>query len=370
MDRAVADILRERVSVTPPHRPRNDLVLRAMRGERTERTPVWLMRQAGRFDPEYRRLRERVGLELEQLFAHPALAAEITALPVRFGVDAAILFQDILTPLAPMGAPFRFRPGPVLERPVRTPADADRLRDFEPRVDLAFVADSIGLALGRLGGEVPLLGFAGAPLTLLSFLIEGGSPGSDSPAVRSFLRDHPDAAERLLSRIAALTADYLRMQIDAGVHAVQLFESCASLFSTEEHKRFALPFQRQIFGAIADTGVPRVIFAKDAAPVAMAASGADVVSIGAGFSLGAARGAAPGHALQGNVDNLLLRDGTPRQVREASQRCIREGGGRGHVLNLGHGVLQGTPVENVQAMIDASQECDPHAHPPQQEDSP
>ncbi|MCC7387630.1 MAG: hypothetical protein IT431_02565 [Phycisphaerales bacterium] len=325
-----------------------------MRGERTDRTPVWLMRQAGRFDPAYRKLRADVGLELEELFAHPVHAADITVLPMRFGVDAAILFQDILTPLGPMGAPFVFRPGPVLERPIRTAADADRLERYDPREAMAFVAESIGLALERLDGSAPLLGFAGAPLTLLAFAAEGGSPKDDAVWVKRLLREAPEAAGALLDRIAELTADYLLMQIECGVSAVQLFESCAQSFSEAELCEWALPAQRRVFERIAGAGVPRVLFAKDIDPALMAASGADVISVGSGVSLAAARDAMPGKAVQGNVDNGLLLTGTPEQVGGAAEACIREGGHTGHVLNLGHGVLQNTPVENVQAMIDAA----------------
>jgi uroporphyrinogen decarboxylase len=352
MDGHGTDLLGERVSVRPT--PRNDLILRAMRGERTERTPVWLMRQAGRFDPAYRKLRADVGLELEELFAHPVHAADITVLPVRFGVDAAILFQDILTPLGPMGAPFVFRPGPVLERPIRTAADAARLERYDPREAIAFVAESIGLALDRLEGAVPLLGFAGAPLTLLAFAAEGGSPKDDAAWAKKLLREAPEAAAALLDRIAELTADYLLMQIECGVSAVQLFESCAQSFSEAELREWALPAQRRIFERIAGAGVPRVLFAKDIDPALMAASGADVISVGSGVSLTAARAAMPGKAIQGNVDNELLLTGTPGQVTEAAEACIREGRHTGHVLNLGHGVLQNTPVENVRAMIDAA----------------
>lgn len=353
MDGNAANLLGERVSVRPVT-PRNDLILRAMRGERTERTPVWLMRQAGRFDPAYRKLRQDVGLELEELFAHPVHAAEITLLPMRFGVDAAILFQDILTPLGPMGAPFVFRPGPVLDRPVRTAEDAARLEPYEPREKLAFVAESIGLALARLGGSAPLLGFAGAPLTLLAFAAEGGSPKDDAARAKALLRDAPEAARALLDRISDLTSDYLLMQIESGVSAVQLFESCAQSFSEAELREWALPAQRRIFDRLAGAGVPRVLFAKDIDPALMAASGADVISVGSGVSLAAAKSAMPGGAVQGNVDNELLLSGTPEQVASAAEACIREGGHTGHVLNLGHGVLQNTPVENVQAMIDAA----------------
>jgi uroporphyrinogen decarboxylase len=353
VDGHAADLLGERVTMQTPE---NDLILRALRGERTERTPVWLMRQAGRFDPAYRELRENAGLELEELFAHPRYAAEITCLPGRFGVDAAILFQDILTPLGPMGAPFVFRPGPVCERPVRSAADAARLEAYDPAESLDFVFESIALTLDRLAGRVPLLGFAGAPLTLLAFMTAGGSPGDDGSRLLSFLRDEPEAAEALLARIAEVTARYLRLQIEAGVHAAQLFESSAPLLDRETYEQWALPFQQRVFGALAGVGVPLILFAKDTDPALMAMSGADAISVGTSTPLGEARAAMPGKAIQGNVDNELLRDGTPEAVRAAAVECIRAGGHDGHVLNLGHGVLKETPVDNVRAMIDAARE--------------
>ena len=171
--------------------PVNDLLLRAARRERTERTPVWLMRQAGRFDPKYLAIRDRCGLELEDLFRDPELACEITLLPIRFGVDAAILFQDILTPLAPLGARFVYRPGPVLERPIRGRRDIDRLRALDPRDELSFVSTSIKLVLSELKGALPLIGFAGAPLTLATFMIEGRSPGAKADQTRQLMQQDP-----------------------------------------------------------------------------------------------------------------------------------------------------------------------------------
>ncbi len=360
MDGYETDVLGQRVSTSAMNaRPRNDLILRAMSGKRTERTPVWLMRQAGRFDPKYRELRERTGLELEQLFAHPEYAAEITVLPVRFGVDAAILFQDILTPLGPMGAPFVFRPGPVLEQPIRSPSDAERLIEYDCEEHLAFVPQSIDLSLDRLAGATPLMGFAGAPLTLLAFLLEGGSPRGDAARMRAFFARYPAAAKSLLHRITNVTVDYLRMQIDAGVHAVQLFESCASMFIDAEYRELALPSQREIFQLLREYApdTPTVLFARDVQPDLMAESGADVISVGAGVSLREAKRAMPRGAVQGNVDNQLLLSGTVDEVCDATRACIRAGRHDGHVLNLGHGVLPGTPVANVQALIDAAHDC-------------
>jgi uroporphyrinogen decarboxylase len=330
----------------------NDLLLRAARRERTERTPVWMMRQAGRFDPAYRALRERCGLPLEELFRTPELAAEITLQPRRFGVDALILFQDILTPLAPMGAPFVFRPGPVLERPPRTAAVIDGLRPIDPARDLPFVAESIRLVRDELAGAMPLLGFAGAPFTLAAFMLEGGSPkGLD--ATRRLMRDDPVLLHALLGRLARLTIDYLKHQIDTGVDAVQLFESVADALSEREYRTFAHPYQAHVLQALHGT-VPLILFAKEQADLArMIATGATVLSVGTRVDL--ARAAAEYGdrvALQGNVDNQLLADGTPAEVARATEACIRAGGQRGHILNLSHGLLPRTPVDNVRQLIE------------------
>ncbi|MEM1071957.1 MAG: uroporphyrinogen decarboxylase family protein [Planctomycetota bacterium] len=344
----------------PTPSPDNDLVLRAMRGERTERTPVWLMRQAGRFDPAYRQARSEAGLELEALFASPTHAADITVLPLRFGVDAAILFQDILTILGPMGARFVFRPGPVLDTPVTSPAEADRLLEFDPCEGMPFVFDSIGLALERIDGRVPLLGFAGAPMTLLNFLVCGCSPGESATRMLAFCDSFPESAHRLLTRLANITASYLRAKIQAGVHAVQLFESSAAALNAQAYERWALPYQKLVFERLEGTGVPTVLFAKGTDPELMARSGAGVISIGSDRSLRVAKRVmqrTPSGGVQGNLDNELLRNGTPEQIRKRAELLIREGGHRGHVLNLGHGVIRDTPVENVCAMIQAARSC-------------
>ena len=217
---------------------KNDLLLRAARREQTERTPVWLMRQAGRCDPMYRALREQCGLPLEDLFRHAELAAEISLLPKRFGVDAIILFQDILTPLAPMGASFQFRPGPQLDAPVRCPRDIDSLKSYDPSDELGFVTEAIQLVHATLNSRLPLLGFAGAPLTLAFFLIEGQSPGSNPQHVRSLMRDEPAVFHKLLDRLTDMTVNYLAMQIEAGVEAVQLFESLANALTQSEYEEF------------------------------------------------------------------------------------------------------------------------------------
>ncbi len=335
--------------------PANDLLLRAARRERTERTPVWLMRQAGRFDPRYRKIRERVNLPLEDLFRQPDLAAEISLLPKRLGVDAIIFFQDILTPLAPMGSKFVFRPGPMLEKPIRTPEDVDALRPFDVADELDFVPETLRLLREGLAGELPLLGFAGAPLTLAFFLIEGGSPGPDSTHTRALMHDEPETMHRLLDLLADMTADYLGLQIEAGVDAVQLFESAANLLSPGDYQRFAHPYQVKVFAELA-ARVPTILFVKDQPFVElMACSGADVLSIGSCVDLADVRSRL-GHrvALQGNVDHRLLVTGSFEQIDQAVRDCIEAGDHQGHILNLGSGLDKDTPFENVCRFIETA----------------
>ncbi len=327
--------------------PENDLLLRAARGERTERTPVWMMRQAGRFDPEYRAIREKVNLPLEVMFRTPELAAEISLLPKRFGVDAIIFYQDILTPLAPMGAEFVFRPGPVLERPIRSESDIASLKLFDPACELPFVADTLRRVRESLNGKLPLLGFAGAPLTLAFFLIEGKSPGKSHENARKLMTEKPLIMHRLLKLLADMTTEYLRFQIESGADAVQLFESVGNLLSEEEYREFAHPYHVRVFSRLSDT-VPKILFARDQTCVElMADSRANVLSIGSNLKLEDAKNRCDGKvALQGNVDNQLLVTGSREEVAAAVRECVLQGKHQGHILNLSHGILPETPFEN------------------------
>lgn len=335
--------------------PANDLLLRAMRREPVERTPVWLMRQAGRFDPEYRALREQADLPLEAMFREPELAARISLLPKKFGVDAIIFFQDILTPLAPMGAEFIFRPGPILDTPIRTAGDIDALRSYDPTDKLGFVSETLRLVRSELAGELPVLGFAGAPLTLAFFLIEGGSPGSSASHVRALMNDHPSLMHTLLDRLADMTADYLALQVEAGVDAVQLFESVADMVSREQYEEFAHRYHTKIIAKLGRR-VPTILFAKEQPAIdLMVESGADVLSVGACVDLGEAQ-RLYGHrvAFQGNVDNRLLAQGTTDEIDSAVRDCLDAGGRCGHILNLNHGLLKDTPVDNVVRFIESA----------------
>lgn len=337
---------------------KKSLFLKALRGEKTSRTPVWFMRQAGRCDPAYRALREECGLKLEELFRSPELAAEISLLPLKWGVDAVIFFQDILTILEGMGAFFRFAPGPVLEDPERFLVEDGLLHACDVTQSMSFVAKTFALIRDEVGSEVPLLGFAGAPLTLLSFLSEGKSPSAELPALRRLMAEDPARVDALLDLITTMTIDYMRYQFASGVDAVQLFESCANFFSREEYRRFALPSQQRIFEALKDSG-PAILFARlDEASVTLedlAEAGSDVLSLPACFSIADAR-ARLGDDLvvQGNVDNYLTADGTKEDILQAVKQCLKEGESRGHILNLGHGVLPHTPLENLVSIIECA----------------
>ena len=331
---------------------RNDLLLRALRGEATERPPVWLMRQAGRTDPRYIRLKEESGLTLEALFRSPEYAAEISILPQRLGVDAIIYFQDILTPLGPMGSEFVFRPGPVTDAPVRTEEDVKRLELFDVAKELPFIGETFRRIYEALDGELPVLGFAGAPLTLAVFLIEGKTFGSSADTALNFLREKPKAAHALLEKLTRMTIAYLRYQIDAGAAAVQLFESAAFLLDGDQYQEFALPYQRRVFEAIKGTA-PTIIFAREWDRVEdLDASGADVLSLPSSVTIQEARErVGRDRIIQGNLDNHLLAEGTLEDIEAATRACVDSGGRKGHIFNLSHGLLRETPYENVQHVV-------------------
>ena len=332
---------------------KNDLILRAARGETTERTPVWLMRQAGRTDPEYLKMRDGTGLPLQDLFRHPEWATRITMLPWRFGVDALILFQDILTILTPMGAPFVLSPGPCLEVPMDTPKALAKLEECDIPSELDFVGEALDGVREAVNGALPVLGFAGAPLTLLVFILEGGSFGTTAPRAQAFLREHPNAAHAALDKLTRMTIDYLHHQIAHGAAMVQLFESAAFLLDAAQYREFALPYQQRIFAALKDAA-PTINFARDWNDIDdLAAAGADIISLPAGISITAARNHLGANCvLQGNLDNVLLMNGPLDRITEATEACLREGQHRGHIFNLSHGLLRETPFEHVLHVID------------------
>ncbi len=311
------------------------------------------MRQAGRFDPEYRALREKVELPLEDLFRTPDLAAQISLLPRRFGVDAIIIYQDILTPLAPMGAKFVFRPGPILESPIRRAEDIAALPRIDPASSLGFVADTLRMVRTEVAGELPVLGFAGAPLTLACFLIEGRSPGTNCHITHEVMAKRPKDMHRLLEKLADMTVEYLLYQFHSGADAVQLFESVGHLLSHEEYLEFAHPYHQRILSSIGGFG-PRILYVREQYCLElMAQSGAEVLSIGSAITVAEAKQRVGNVvAIQGNINNQLIADSSLEDVAEATRQCVIQGGHNGHILNLSHGVLPRTPFENGCRVVD------------------
>lgn len=312
------------------------------------RPPVWFMRQAGRTDPQYRDYKEKLDMPLEDMFRDPEVSAHMTILPARFGVDALIYYQDILTILGPMGAEFVFRPGPEIVKPFSGPSDLARLRAFDVREGMSYVAEAIDLILTRKPSDLPLLGFAGAPLTLAVFLIEGRSFGKGTDRFQSYLQHHPEELHTLLGLLTRMTIDYLQFQSKCGVSAVQLFESAAHLLTNEQYQRFALPYQQEIFSCLRGL-LPTIIFAHNWPVLTdLNAAGADVISLPASISLREARATLGADVvLQGNISNHLLRDGSLEEISSAVLQCITDGACYRHILNLDHGLLPETPFANV-----------------------
>lgn len=332
--------------------------LAACRRERTPFTPVWLMRQAGRYMEEYRKLRAQYGFL--ELCKKPDLAAEITVTPVeRLGVDAAILFADILIVLEPMGVGLEYSQGdgPVIHHPITSRTHVEQLIEFEPEEALSFVCDTVRKSCRALNGKVPLIGFAGAPFTLASYLIEGGG-SSNYLKTKKLIYSNPGAWRPLMERVSSLTVKYLNAQIAAGAEAVQLFDSWAGCLSPEDYERYVLPHTRATIQGIAP-GVPVIHFSTGTGGFLklLRAAGGDVVGVDWRVNLDAAWEAV-GYdvGIQGNLDPVLLLT-TPREIRRRVEEILRRAASRpGHIFNLGHGVLPETPVQNVIAMVDAVHE--------------
>ncbi|MBC2875490.1 MULTISPECIES: uroporphyrinogen decarboxylase [Streptomyces] len=334
------------------------IFLDAASGKDTRRAPIWIMRQAGRYLPEYNALKERYGFW--EMCRNPEVAAEITMLPLRrFSLDAAILFSDIMTPLADMGVEIEFAPGPVITRPVRTLADVRRLRVPEPGETAPFVADAVRAVRERC--HVPLIGFAGAPLTLATYLVDAGGAGDGHAGFRVWLHAEPEAARLLLDRLTDVTIRYLRLQIAAGAQAVQLFDSWAGSHAPAVYAEFGLPRTRRVLAALDDLAVPRIHFAVGAHHLLdrFAELPAEVVGVDWRTPLSAARRALPGRTLQGNLDPAVLVH-RPAALAGRARAVLREGLGGPHIFNLGHGIRPDTPVGHVQRLIDVVHGFDRH----------
>jgi uroporphyrinogen decarboxylase len=331
----------------------NDRFLRACRREPVDATPVWFMRQAGRYLPQYRALRQKYSLL--ELCRRPDLAVEVTLQPLEvLEVDAAILFSDLLLPFDPMGLPFDFvkGEGPSIAHPVRSGADVDRLSKFEPREGLGYVLETIRLLRRELEGRVPLIGFGGAPFTLAAYAIEGG-PSRDYARTKTFMYREPTAWHRLCAFFAEVIADYLRAQVEAGAQALQVFDSWVGALGRSDYREFALPHTKRVFDGVADMGVPLIHFGVGATAILpdLAEAGGHVVGVDWRQGLDEAwRTLGPDRGIQGNLDPALLLAPKDRLLAAADDILRRAGGRAGHIFNLGHGVLPQTPVENVQAL--------------------
>nr|WP_242624745.1 uroporphyrinogen decarboxylase [Krasilnikovia cinnamomea] len=340
------------MTTTTPAGPAGSAFVRACRGQDVPHTPVWFMRQAGRSLPEYRKIREGVGM-LESC-RRPELVTEITLQPVRrHGVDAAILFSDIVVPLAAAGIDLDIvaGTGPVIADPVRAREDLDRLRPITV-ADVSFVDEAVRLLVKELGAT-PLIGFAGAPFTLASYLVEGG-PSRTYTRTKAMMYGAPQLWHDLCARLAEITLAFLRVQIDAGVSAVQLFDSWAGALSEADYRRYVLPHSASVLGGLATAGVPRIHFGVGTALLlpAMGEAGADVVGVDWRTPLDRAAATLGGRAVQGNLDPATLFAPWP-VVEEQARRVLAEGrAAPGHVFNLGHGVLPETDPDVLTRLVD------------------
>jgi len=333
-------------------------MLKACRREPAPYTPIWLMRQAGRYMPEYRRVRSQHSfLEMCQ---RPELAAEVTVTAVeRLGVDAAIIFADILLPLVPMrvGLKYKQGDGPMIERPLRSDAGLDQIPAVDPADSLGFVGEAIGMVKRALGGRTPLIGFAGAPFTLASYLVEGGS-SRQYQATKTMMYTQPALWHRMMEMLARVTAGYLNMQVAAGADIIQLFDSWVGSLGPDDYRRFVLPYTRSVIAAI-PPGVPVIHFGTVTGNLLelMRDAGGSVIGLDWRVNLGEAWARLGyGVGVQGNLDPVALFADRP-EIRRRARVILDQAQGRpGHIFNLGHGILPETPVDHVIALVDAVHE--------------
>ncbi|HXE91732.1 MAG TPA: uroporphyrinogen decarboxylase [Terriglobales bacterium] len=332
--------------------------VRACKGLPVDATPVWFMRQAGRYMAEYRAVRKRHSLV--EICKTPALAAEVTITAAeKLNVDAAIIFADLLLPLEPMGMPFHFEAGegPVVERPIREAADVAALRT-DRTADLGYVAESIRRVVSHFGARLPVIGFAGAPFTLASYMIEGGGSRNYLETKKLMYRQ-PAVWDDLMRKLVAVLGEYLVAQARAGADALQIFDSWVGCLAPEDYRLYVLPYTTELVQRAQSSGVPVILFGTETSTLlaAMQETGADVVGVDWRIPLDDAwrmlgfRG-----AIQGNLDPAAL-FAEWGEVRERAHDVLRRAGGRaGHIFNLGHGILPGTPVENVRALVECVHE--------------
>jgi uroporphyrinogen decarboxylase len=322
-------------------------------------TPVWMMRQAGRSLPAYRRLRERVGLV--DITRHPEVCAEVTLMPLEvLDVDAAIMFADIMLPLAGLGIRFELVEdvGPVVDEPVRSLEQVERMTRVPAEESVPSVLEAIRIARRELDGTVPLIGFSGAPFTLASYLIEG-RPSREFSRTKALMFGEPRTWDALMERLTEMVVDYATAQKEAGIQAFQLFDSWVGALAPMDYEARVLPYVRRIVDGVAGLGVPRILFGTGTATLLglMAGAGADVVGVDWRIPLDDARRAiGDGRPVQGNLDPGVLL-GPPGLVRERARDVLRRAGGRpGHIFNLGHGVLPDSPLDNLRLLVDTVHE--------------
>jgi uroporphyrinogen decarboxylase len=338
----------------------NDLFLRACKREPTERTPVWIMRQAGRYLPEYRAMREKV--DFLTLCKTPELASEVSIQPVDIiGVDACIIFSDILVVPEAMGMKLFIeeeKGGPHFENPIRSRSDIDRLKIPDPNHELKYVMDAVRITKKTLNNRVPLIGFAGSPWTLAAYLVEGRG-SKNFCAIKELIYSHPKDAHVLLDKLARTVAAYLSAKIEAGVQAVQIFDTWGGILPPDEFREFSLRYIDQVLKLLKRNSVPTIVFCKDCTHSleAIADTGCDVVGLDWSIDIGKARMMIGSYAaLQGNLDPAVLYS-SPERIRDAVKKILDKfGKGSGHIFNLGHGILPDIPVEHVKAFVQAVKE--------------
>lgn len=338
---------------------KDQLLVRAARGEQTERPPVWLMRQAGRYIPEYRQLRREY--TFKEAITDPAVAERITLLPWdRFRPDGVVMFSDILTVVEPLGFEYHVEQGvgPVIENPVEGPNEVDR-EYGRVENELAYVGDLLSRLQTSVGDQTSVIGFAGGPFTLASYVVAGGS-SRHHHELRAFRSRHPDAFVTLLSRFADIIAEYLVYQVEVGADVIQLFDTYAGILSPADYREFILPLHRRI---LRDISVPSIIFVRNPGEKLelLEASGADVVGLDWTVNMETAREQLGDTPVQGNLDPSYLR-GSEDLVRTKTREVIEAAGNQGHILNLGHGIHKDTPVENVHTFVETARSFSQSTH--------
>ena len=349
---------------------KNDLLLRALLCQPVPRTPVWIMRQAGRYLPEYREVRAQAG-DFMSLCRNAELACEVTMQPLRrYKLDAAILFSDILTVPDAMGLGLYFESGegPKFERPVRSKRDIEKLPVPDVSSALAYVFDAVTTIRRELAGRVPLIGFAGSPWTVGTYMVEGGS-SREFPTIRGLAKDDPATLDALMNKIATITTDYLNAQIEAGAQAVQIFDTWGSALERDDYRRFSLAGMQQIIDGLTrqrdGRPIPVILFTKGAGPLLadMVGTGCDALGVDWTTSLADARDYVEDKvALQGNLDPATLRESDEVIRQGVADTLASYGGGPGHVFNLGHGITPDIDPHKLGVLVDAVHEFSPQYH--------